>query len=136
MNEVLIRKTLGLIPDPAFFVDSLNKIRCFNKEFRRTFGNGLGKNYSSFLLKSKSSERDKSRVIRSRLGHLFHLEFYPYKEGNKKEGHHCNKTLFHCTPLVLLYVWSQFHEMLFNKSINNKWKLLPAKNKPWFSLTW
>jgi diguanylate cyclase (GGDEF)-like protein len=86
MNEVLIRKTLGLIPDPAFFVDSLSKIRYFNREFRKIFGNGSGKSYLSFLLKSKSSERDQRRIIRSKLGHLFHLEFYPYKEGNKKEG--------------------------------------------------
>ncbi|MGA1841405.1 MAG: diguanylate cyclase [bacterium] len=86
MNEVLIKKTLGLIPIPAFFVDSLSKIRYCNREFRKTFGNGSGKSYSSFLLKSKSSEKDQKDVIRSQLGHLFHLEFYPYKDGNKKEG--------------------------------------------------
>lgn len=86
MKEAFIRKTLELLPTPAFFVDSCTKIRYSNRVFQKEFGNGLGKDYLSFLFKSKSTERDSKQVIRSKLGHLFHLDLFPFKDGDKKEG--------------------------------------------------
>ena len=86
MKEFFIRKTLELLPNPAFFIDSHTKIRYFNSVFRKEFGNGLGKKYFSFLFKSKSSQKYSKTIIRSKLGHLFHLDLFPYTNGEKQEG--------------------------------------------------
>ena len=79
MKNALIWKTLELIADPAFLVGTDAKVRYTNKGFQREFGHALGENYVSFLFKNGYSEKDPKHVIRSKFGHLFHLDLLPLK---------------------------------------------------------
>lgn len=79
MKKAFIWKTLEMIADPAFFVDTDLKIRYANKGFHKEFGHAAGEHYISFLFKNGYSEKDPKHVIRSKFGHLFHLDFLPLK---------------------------------------------------------
>lgn len=71
---------LELIPTPAFFINSKDRIICTNKRFLNEFGNASGEEYHHLLFNNKNMRFTKQTgFILSKKGRLFDLTISLYK---------------------------------------------------------